>query len=54
MEVAFVGRTKTLSEPVRHVVEVKLAHLSRLTPVLERAEVRFTEGPRQPSDRRQV
>jgi putative sigma-54 modulation protein len=42
VEIAFVGSTKTVPEPVRQVAVAKLAHLGRMAPVLERAEVRFS------------
>jgi putative sigma-54 modulation protein len=54
VEIAFVGGTKTLSEPVRRAAEVKVAGVARRVPVLERAEVRFTEDPVLPAAQRNV
>jgi len=54
VEIAFVGSTKTVPEPVREVTAAKLSHLGRLAPVLERAEVRFTWDPVRPVHARNV
>ncbi len=44
MDVFVLGRKQTVPDEVRSLAEAKVARLARITPVLERAEVRITEG----------
>ena len=43
VDVAVLGRKQTVPDEVRALAQAKVAKLGRLTPVLERAEVRLTE-----------
>ena len=43
MDVAVLGRKETVPDEVRALAQAKVAKLGRLTPVLERAEVRLSE-----------
>ena len=43
MDVFVLGRKQTVPDEVRSLAEAKVARLARITPVLERAEVRLTE-----------
>jgi ribosomal subunit interface protein len=43
VEIAFVAPAQSLPEHVRRSTEVKVGHLVRHAPFLERAEVRFSE-----------
>ncbi len=54
MDVFVLGRKQTVPEEVRSLAEAKVARLARLTPVLERAEVRITEGQGPSGTTRQV
>ena len=44
MDVFVLGRKQSVPDEVRTLAQAKLAKLARLAPVLERAEVRITEG----------
>jgi len=44
VDVLVLGRKQTVPDEVRSLAAAKLARLARITPVLERAEVRLTEG----------
>jgi ribosomal subunit interface protein len=44
VDVFVLGRKQTVPEEVRSLAEAKVARLARIAPVLERAEVRITEG----------
>jgi hypothetical protein len=44
VDVFVLGRKQTVPDEVRSLAEAKVARLARITPVLERAEVRITEG----------
>ena len=54
MEVAVQGPKLTAPEEVRALARAKVAKLGRLTPVLERAEVRLSEDRDAPSSKRKV
>ncbi len=54
MDVAVSGRKQTAPEEVRALARSKVAKLGRLTPVLERAEVRLSEDPTAPGSGRKV
>jgi ribosomal subunit interface protein len=44
VDVFVLGRKQSVPDEVRTLAEAKVAKLARMTPVLERAEVRITEG----------
>ena len=44
MDVSSSDRKQTVPDEVRALAQAKVAKLGRLTPVLERAEVRLSEG----------
>ena len=44
MDVFVLGRKQSVPDDVRSLAQAKVARLARLAPVLERAEVRLTEG----------
>ena len=44
MDVFVLGRKQAVPDEVRSLAQAKVAKLARLTPVLERAEVRITES----------
>ena len=44
MDVFVLGRKQSVPDEVRTLAQAKVAKLARMTPVLERAEVRITEG----------
>jgi len=48
VDVAVQGRKQTAPEEVRELARAKVAKLGRLTPVLERAEVRLSEDREPP------
>ena len=54
MDVFVLGRKQTVSDEIRSLAQAKVARLARLTPVLERAEVRLTEGRDTSGGTRQV
>ncbi len=54
MDVAVLGRKQTAPDEVRALAQAKVAKLGRLTPVLERAEVRLSEDHDAPGSRRKV
>ena len=54
MDVAVLGRKDTVPEEVRALAQAKVAKLGRLTPVLERAEVRLSEDRDAPGSGRRV
>ncbi len=54
MDVAVNGRKQTAPDEVRALAQAKVAKLGRLTPVLERAEVRLSEDPAAPGSQRKV
>ena len=54
MDIAVLGRKETAPEAVRALAHAKVAKLGRLTPVLERAEVRLSEDRDAPSSGRRV
>jgi ribosomal subunit interface protein len=43
VDVFVLGRKQTVPDEVRSLAQAKVAHVARLTPVLERAEVRISE-----------
>jgi ribosomal subunit interface protein len=54
VDVAISGPKKTVPDEVRALARAKVAKLGRLTPVLERAEVRLSEDKDAPGSRRKV
>jgi ribosomal subunit interface protein len=52
VDVSVLGRKDTVPDEVRAMAHAKVAKLGRLTPVLERAEVRLTEDPDAPGTKR--
>jgi ribosomal subunit interface protein len=54
VDVAVLGRKETAPEEVRALARAKVAKLGRLTPVLERAEVRLSEDREVPGSGRKV
>jgi ribosomal subunit interface protein len=44
VDVFVLGRKQTVPDEVRSLAQAKVARLARLAPLLERAEVRLTEG----------
>jgi ribosomal subunit interface protein len=44
VDVFVLGRKQTVPDDLKSLAEAKVARLARITPVLERAEVRLTEG----------
>ena len=54
MDVFVLGRKQAVPDDVRNLAEAKVARLARMTPVLERAEVRLTEGRDNSGATRQV
>jgi ribosomal subunit interface protein len=54
VDVFVLGRKQTVPDEVRSLAQAKVARLARLTPVLERAEVRITEGRGPAGTTRQV
>jgi ribosomal subunit interface protein len=44
VDVFVLGRKQSVPDEVRTLAQAKVAKLGRLTPVLDRAEVRLTEG----------
>jgi ribosomal subunit interface protein len=54
VDVAVLGRKDTVPEEVRALAQAKVAKLGRLTPVLERAEVRLSEDRDAPGSGRRV
>jgi len=54
VDVAVLGRKETAPEAVRALAQAKVAKLGRLTPVLERAEVRLSEDRDAPGSGRKV
>jgi putative sigma-54 modulation protein len=54
VEVAVLGRKATVPDDVRALAQAKVAKLGRLTPVLERAEVRVSEDRDAPASGRRV
>jgi ribosomal subunit interface protein len=54
VDVSVQGRKQTAPEEIREVARAKVAKLGRLTPVLERAEVRLSEDRDAPNSGRKV
>ena len=54
MDVAVLGTKQTAPEEVRAIAQAKVAKLGRLSPVLERAEVRLSEDKEAPGSKRTV
>jgi len=54
VDVAVQGRKQTAPDEVRELARAKVAKLGRLTPVLERAEVRLSEDRDAPGSGRTV
>ena len=54
MDVAVQGPKQTAPEEIRALARAKVAKLGRLTPVLERAEVRLSEDRDAPGSGRKV
>jgi putative sigma-54 modulation protein len=54
VDVAVMGRKDTVPTEMRALAQAKVAKLGRLTPVLERAEVRLSEDRDAPGSGRRV
>jgi putative sigma-54 modulation protein len=54
VDVAILGRKETVPDELRALARAKVAKLGRLTPVLERAEVRLSEDRDAPGSGRTV
>jgi ribosomal subunit interface protein len=54
VDVSVLGRKQMAPEHVRALARAKVAKLGRLTPVLERAEVRLSEDKDAPGSKRKV
>jgi len=54
VEVTLVSGARTVPEDVRALAESKIGKLGKLTPVLEHAEVRFSDDPKAPLGSRNV
>ena len=54
MDVAILGRKETVPDEIRALAQAKVAKLGRLTPVLDRAEVRLSEDRAAPGSGRTV
>jgi putative sigma-54 modulation protein len=54
VDVAILGRKETVPDEIRALAQAKVAKLGRLTPVLDRAEVRLSEDRAAPGSGRTV